>query len=412
MVKMFSNDCRLQPEKPSSYQLPPVVQPLWHWNDLIGGLRADVMEELGRQLSQRYGMKHCILLDRARSGIFLLCKAFGLDGEWIISSLMHRPTSVLLANHCTGVAFADIDEYMTLNPASVERMISPRTCAILATHTYGKAADMAALRILADKHGIALIENAVHLASGAQINARPLGSWGDASLLSFNVDKPLGGILGGALLTNRDDIWQAAKRFRLAPARAQVVFDRIMTTYTAYRLKPLLMKIPIARKHRAEIDGFSEIEHFDITTYQSYSPRHIHPMQASVALANLLKLPEIVNSRCEHARQLSERLKCDSRFSLPKSTVDRPHTFTYYPLVVREGSRASLGTYLAKAGIESKWRLAPLHIQNGFEKMPKDEMVMSEILWKQHLLLPTGPLTSKKQIDYLAKTLLQWNWNK
>lgn len=404
----LDNDIKLQPHKPSFYQLPPVVQPLWHWGDLYKGWHTDVTEELCRNLCMYYGQRYCILLDRARSGIFLLCKAFGLDGEWITTSLMHRPTAVVLVNHCAGVSFADVDESMTPEPASVERMISPRTCAILATHTYGKAADVAALRAIADQRGIALIENAVHLASGAQIDGRLLGGWGDASLLSFNVDKPLGGILGGALLTNRKDIWQAVNKHTLAPANSQVVQERIMTTYAAYRLKPFLMKLPIGRKHRKEVDGFSEIESFDIKTYQNYTPRSIHPFQARVALSCLKRLPEIVRLRTEHATILNNRLKDDYRFALPESTIDRPHTFTYYPLLVRQGSRALLGKHLARAGIESKWRLAPLHAQSGFNDARRDQMTLSEKNWQQHLLLPIGPLTTESQIDYLAKVLLEW----
>lgn len=401
-------EIRLQPRKPTCYRLPPVVQPQWHWWDLVGGRHANAIEALRDVLCERYGVKHCLLLDRARSGIFLLCKAFGLDGEWIMTSLMHRPTAVVLANHSADLAFADVDEAMTIAPASVERMVAARTNAILATHTYGKAADVVALRAIADRHGLALIENAVHLASSCNVGGRPLGAWGDASVLSFNVDKPLGGILGGALLTNRDDIWNAISKYPLGPPNTKEMRERIRTTYTAYRLKPLLLKLPGGRKHREATDGVAEIEHFDINTYRSFTPRQIHPLQARIALSCLHREMRIIQSRAEHAQVLNERLHSDHRFSLPTSTADRPHTFTYYPLILREGARLKLGDYLADAGIESKWRLAPLHAQPEFMDMRRDDLQVSDRIWKQHLLLPMGPSTSRRDVEYLANTLLAW----
>lgn len=408
MTMEIETEYRLQPRKPKNYVLPPVVQPQWQWRDLIGESNVAAAEALRETLCERYGVRHCLLLDRARSGVFLLCKAFGLDGEWVMTSLMHRPTAVVLANHSAGVAFADTDEHMTMDPGSAERLISPRTSTILATHTYGKAADVRALRLLADKRGVALIENAVHLASGCKVDGKPLGAWGDASMLSFNVDKPLGGILGGALLTNRDDIWDAVSKFVLGPPNTQEMRERIKTTYTAYRLKPLFLKLPAGRKHRGQADGVAEIESFDIGTYRNFTPRQIHPWQARVALCCLRRESQIMRTRTLHAQALNERLLTDNRFIVPTSTPDRQHTFTYYPLVLREGSRLALGEHLANAGIESKWRLAPLHLQAGFTNAPHDDLSVGNRIWRQHLLLPVGPTTTDRDIDYLADTLLRW----
>jgi dTDP-4-amino-4,6-dideoxygalactose transaminase len=401
-------ESRLQPRKPFSYRLRPVVQPQWHWWDLVGTNPATAADGLRKNLCERYGVKHCLLLDRARSGIFLLCRAFGLNGEWIMTSLMHRPTAVVLANHSVGVVFADVDEDMTISPASVERMVGAQTSAILATHTYGKAADIKALRALADRRGLALIENAVHLASNCKVDGRPLGAWGDASVVSFNVDKPLGGILGGALLTNRDDIWDAVSKFPLGPPNTLEMRERIRTTYTAYRLKPLLLRLPVGRKHRGEADGVAEIEHFGLDTYRSFTPRRIHPWQAKVALSCLHRESGFTHVRTEHALRLNDRLRADDRFCVPLSTTERPHTFTYYPLVLREGSRLNLGEHLARAGIESKWRLAPLHCQRGFTTARHDDLSVGDRVWKQHLLLPVGPCTSDRDIEYLADALLAW----
>lgn len=401
-------ETRLQPAKPSSYRMPPVVQPQWRLTDLLTRQAEDEAEALRLKLCESYGVRHCLLLDRARSGIYLLCKAFGLDGEWILTTLMHRPTAVLLQDQSAGVVFADVDEHLTIDPDSAARLITPQTSAILATHTYGKAADVVALRKLADQHGIALIENAVHMAGHCAVQGRAIGAWGDAAVVSFNVDKPLGAILGGALLTNNDDIWAAVNAHALGAPNTKEMRERIRTTFAAYRLKPLALRLPLGRRHRSAVDGVHEIESFAIGTYRQYTPRQIHPNQTRVALACLRREAHASDTRGSNVDHLRQRLRNDARFALPVSTMDRPHTHTYCPLILREGSRIDLGNHLATAGIETKWRLAPLHTQAGFTEAHRDDLSRSERLWQQHLLVPTGISTSTAQIDRLADALLSW----
>ncbi|HET7333272.1 DegT/DnrJ/EryC1/StrS family aminotransferase [Dyella sp.] len=408
MFDIHDSSLRLQPAKPSHYKLSPVVQPQWRLPDLWHRAADDELEALRQRLCESYGVRHCLLLDRARSGLYLLCRAFGLDDEWILTSVMHRPSAIVLSNHASRLAFADVNEDMTIDPASVERLLTDRTCAILATHTYGRAADIIALRKLADKHGLALIENAVHMAGKSQVQGRTLGSWGDASIVSFNVDKPLGGILGGALLTNRDDIWRAVNTQQLGGPNTKEMRERIRTSFTAYRLKPLMLRLPAGRQHRGTADGLAEIESVGISIYERYTPRDIHPRQARVALSCMDREERSVVHRTSNAERLNGQLTHDDRYGLPQSTLERPHTYTYYPLLVRKGQRLELGEHLANAGIESKWRLAPLHTQTGFTEVRRDDLTRSEKLWSQHLLLPAGPSITSAQIDYLAKTLLSW----
>jgi dTDP-4-amino-4,6-dideoxygalactose transaminase len=387
------------------------VQPNWHVGDLARFADKTLPSRLASELCTHYGVKHCMLLDRARSGLYLLTRAFGADGEWISTSMMHRPASVLLKQYCAGLAFADIENDLTIDPLSAERLVSPRTCAVLATHTYGKAADVIKLRDLADRKGLLLVENAVHMASGFSVRGRPLGTWGDAALLSFNVDKPLGALLGGALLTNRDDIWEAVQSYPLGASNWQETLDRMMTTYLAYRLKPMFLRFPWMSKHKIACDGVAEIENFSAESYNSYEARHSHPVQVAAALACLTREQAILEVRRRNAEQLTSQLQSVHNLILPESTPDRPHSFTYYPIALHEGSRFKLGMKLSRSGIETKWRYHPIHLETGFEECRHDDLSRTESLWAQHLLLPAGRLTSEPQIAYLADQVRQATFN-
>ncbi len=117
--------------------------------------------------------------------------------------------SSILHNDAVPV-FADVDpERGLLDPASVEAAIGPKTEAILAVHIYGQPADMTALRAIADRHDLALIEDGSQ-AHGARHRGVRVGAFGDAAGFSCMGGKLLATTEAGYLLTGRDDVyWKA-----------------------------------------------------------------------------------------------------------------------------------------------------------------------------------------------------------
>jgi perosamine synthetase len=96
--------------------------------------------------------------------------------------------------------FADIDPAtLNLTPATIERVISPRSRAIIVVHTFGVPADMLGLRDLADRHNVAVVEDACE-AIGATIGGRRVGSFGDLAVLGFYPNKQITTGEGGAVL--------------------------------------------------------------------------------------------------------------------------------------------------------------------------------------------------------------------
>ena len=107
---------------------------------------------------------------------------------------------------------ADIDlQSYNLDPAAAAASITPRTKAIIAVHLFGQPADMHALRDLADKHRLRLIEDAAQ-AHGAELEGKRAGALGDAAGFSFYPTKNLGALGDGGAITTNDDL--LAKRIR------------------------------------------------------------------------------------------------------------------------------------------------------------------------------------------------------
>lgn len=111
--------------------------------------------------------------------------------------------------------FAEIDPHtLTINPHALPGLISPNTRAVIATHLYGRMADLPAIQNFTRQHSLALIEDCAQ-AHGARLEGKPAGSWGDLSCFSFYPTKNLGAMGdGGAILTSDRQLAGRARRLR------------------------------------------------------------------------------------------------------------------------------------------------------------------------------------------------------
>jgi len=111
------------------------------------------------------------------------------------------------------IVFADIQsDTANIDPKAVEAAITPRTKAIVAVDYAGHPADMDELRIIADKHGVYLIEDAAH-SIGSIYRDRPVGSLADITAFSFFPTKNLTTAEGGAVTSSNPELFDKARRF-------------------------------------------------------------------------------------------------------------------------------------------------------------------------------------------------------
>nr|MDA8219494.1 DegT/DnrJ/EryC1/StrS family aminotransferase [Dehalococcoidales bacterium] len=115
--------------------------------------------------------------------------------------------------------FADVDpRTLNVDPAAVERKITPRTKAIVVVHMYGQAAEMSPIMEVARGHGLAVIEDCAQ-AHGAVYEGRKVGSIGDFGCFSFQASKHLPTLEGGMLLVDEEDRYQQALMLAMHPRR-------------------------------------------------------------------------------------------------------------------------------------------------------------------------------------------------
>ena len=140
------------------------------------------VEQLEEEAAAALGTNHCVALSSCTSGLMLVERCLGVQGEVVTPSFTFFATCHgLLWNRLTP-RFADINpRTLQLEPESVERALGPKTGAILGVHLFGCPAPVAKLTELARSRGVPLIFDGAH-ALGAKVQGRSVTEWGDATV--------------------------------------------------------------------------------------------------------------------------------------------------------------------------------------------------------------------------------------
>lgn len=209
--------------------IPAPHPEMFHWPIVTAEDEAAVLEVLragkmsGTEVTLKFeqefaawhGMKHALALNNGTAALHSAMWACGVrDGDEVIGPSMTFWASVLPAlNLGARVVFADVDaQSLTLDPADVEKKITPRTKAIIAVHYAGHPCDMDALTRIAKNHGVKLIEDVSH-AHGALYKGRLVGTFGDVAAMSVMSGKAFACGEGGMLITNDSGIYERAVAF-------------------------------------------------------------------------------------------------------------------------------------------------------------------------------------------------------
>jgi len=182
--------------------------------------------ELEQRIADLIGVSHCVAVCNATLGLELAVRALGLTGEVIVPGFTFVATAHALSWVGLTPVFADIDpDTCTLDPAEVERRITPRTSGILGVHVFGRACDIDELTSIADRHHLALLFDAAH-AFRCSYHGEPIGNFGRCEVFSFHATKFFNTLEGGAVVTNDDQLaakLRAMRDFGYAPAHDSTV---------------------------------------------------------------------------------------------------------------------------------------------------------------------------------------------
>jgi dTDP-4-amino-4,6-dideoxygalactose transaminase len=160
-------------------------------------------------VAERAGVRYALAVNSGTSGLFLALTGLGVGpGDEVIVpgfTFVATISSVVYARAVP--VLAEVDATFNLDPADVEAHITPRTKAIVAVHMLGNAAHIEELLAIAERHGVALIEDTAQ-AFGATYQDKWLGGFGQAGVFSFNEYKTITCGDGGMLVTDDEDLYR------------------------------------------------------------------------------------------------------------------------------------------------------------------------------------------------------------
>lgn len=326
---------------------------------LVGG--SDI-EELERSLGAFHGMKHVVALNSGTDALRLGLIGMGVGpGDEVITppNSFVASTAVIVDVGARPV-FADVLADQNIDPAQVEKAITPRTKAIMPVHLTGRVADMDAIMTIAQRHKLMVIEDAAQ-AIGARYRGQLAGTFGTIGCFSAHPLKNLNaGGDGGFIVTNDDAI---AETVRLL--RNHGLADRNTVT------------------------RFGTVSRMDT-------------LQAAILRYRLGRLDEIIARRRANAALYRELLDPTLVFLPP----ERQEEFiAYHTLVVQVDRRDALRAHLADRGIETAIHYPiPIHLQPAaaFLGHKRGDFPVCERQAERILTLPIHPALSPDDVRTVA----------
>ena len=264
------------------------------------------------------------------------------------------------------------DSY-NIDPQKVEAAITSKTKAIVAVHLYGQPADMDALKAIAKKHNLILVEDAAQ-AHLAEYKGKPVGGLADASSFSFYPGKNLGAYgEAGAVATNNDQLAEKMKMIR---------------------------------------DHGAKDKYYHITYGHNY---RMEAIQGAVLKVKLKHLPDWTQKRRQVAEKYRKLLSGVEQIKVPVEMDYAKHVYHLFVIQVRSSDkdnrshkRDALRGFLAEKGIATGLHYpVPLHLQQCFSHLgyKKGDFTVAEELAEQGLSLPMFPELTDAQIEYVVENI-------
>lgn len=313
------------------------------------------------------GVDHCIGVNSGTDALQIACQALGLPrgGEIITVSMTASATgSAIVAAGCNP-RFVDVSpDTWDIDFDQLAAAINPRTVAIMPVHLHGRPVDMPRLMAIADRYGLAVIEDCAQ-AHGATVQGRRAGTFGHVAAFSFYPTKNLGGIGdGGAVVTGDAQLARRARAFR------------------SYGW--------MEDRGRSELAGGNS---------------RLSELQAAILGA---LLPHLDSGNADRAdvdasyRKALESLAVSGRIGLPPHVQGAVH----HQFAVLVSNRDATIRRMAEAGIGTAVHYAyPVHRQPAFSAFAGSELPTTDHLADRLLSLPIQPEVAAAHVPEIAAAL-------
>lgn len=335
---------------------------------LEGGhfILGEEVEAFEREFAGVAGTSHAVGVANGTDALLLAFTALGIGpgDEVITAPNSFVATAAAIVHAGARPVFADVRDDLNIDPAAIERAITPRTRAILPVHLAGRGADMTAILEIAKRRGLVVIEDAAQ-AVGALHQGRPAGSFGACACFSLHPLKNLNAAGDAGAITTDD------------PALAE--------------------KLRLLRNH-----GLKTRDEVVVFGWNS----RLDALQAAILRVRLAQLEDVIERRRRNAERYRSRLA-----AIVECPLDRPEERNVYHLfVIQCDRRDELRSSLAARGIETKVHYpVPIHLQPAARALEhrRGDFPVAERQAERQLSLPVHQFLTETQIDKVCDAIAE-----
>ncbi len=329
--------------------------------------------------------KHAIAVNSCTAAMHLALEAIGLQrgDEVITTPYTFAATAEVIRYFDARPVLVDIcrDDF-NLNPELLEAAITPRTKAIIPIHIAGLPADLDAIQAVAQKHGLAVIEDAAH-AFPTMYKGRMIGQISDFTCFSFYATKTITTGEGGMICTD-NDAW--AERCRIMALHG--------------------ISKDAWKRYTAEGSWYYEI----IAPGYKYNMTDV---AAAMGLAQLRKAHTMWQRRREIAQVYNQAFANHPALQIPTDRPDSQHAWHLYMLRLRPDQlpldRAQFITKLKEKNIGTSVHFIPLHLHPYYRETygyQPDDFPMAYQEYQKEISLPIYSKMSLSDVEYVIESVL------
>ncbi|MEK7676225.1 MAG: DegT/DnrJ/EryC1/StrS family aminotransferase [Verrucomicrobiota bacterium] len=338
-------------------------------------VQGPMLKRFESELAKYHGTKYAVGVGNGTDAIWLALMALGIGpGDEVIThpNTFFATAEAIWIAGATAVFVDCCPKTKCICPANIEAAITPRTKAIIPVHLYGQCADMIAIKKIADKHNLKLIED----------NAQAIGAYGqgfkvaelsDATTTSFIIQKNLGTFGdSGALVTNNPDIDAHIRKLRNHGSNARNVHSY----------------------------GFNS---------------RLDDLHAGILSAKLKHIDAWNDLRRQWAARYTAGLKECQTIDLPVELPGYRHVFHLYVIEAKEPElRDPLSDYLVKNGVDAKTHYSiAIHQQAGYP-WGKGARIAGSVANAEAnaaccISLPMYPELTEEEVDHVIAKVKEWN---
>ena len=397
---------------PSSFPFVPLCVPYWNRETYRGILRSifsgnvvggTALAKLKSMVIEALTVEGAFLCGSGSLALEIALRACGVrEGDEVIIPTLCCSAVVepILAVGALPV-LADIGAELNIAAETVEAALTNKTKAIIVPHLFGNPTDINAIIDVARGRNIRVIDDAAQ-ALGATIDGHPVGSFGDAGILSFGSEKVCFGLGGGVVVSRNKEVLNSLPKIDLAPPELAPTMESLLsrTIWRRWRRWTFPVHAALSSDRSAGPDS-------PPSPYRKESMANINAAVASSLMQTLL---DNIAARRARVHAYQELLGTEERVALMAHRVGSAcltQIVRVFPKRRGDDLSTRLIEVLGSAGYEIQGSYVPIHLLPYYEKWARRPLPHAERVWGDLIELPCEPEVSFDHVERIAAIVRQ-----